>query len=120
MCTGATYLSTSSAVLNCWFKEWGANAVAPPCLPGPENPLEVQAIIDPAGAECSGISYMDAIVYQCDEEPPAAAAMGKYDRFPGRDYDPVTPKSLDVQVTYCWRSYITYCLPHLVLRVELS
>lgn len=106
VCTGATYLAPSSAQLNCWFKDWGTGAVAAPCLPGPQNPLEVQAIIDPAGAECSGITYMAAPVFQCDAEPgtpssSTARALGtptQYNRFPGRDYNPGMRLMVSVQV----------------------
>ena len=124
VCTGATYFG-SDTVLNCWFKDWGAGSVAPPCLRNPQDPLEVQAIIDPAGVACSDITYMDIAVYVCDEEllideKPSGVAPGtessnnvtslsifsKYDRFPGRDYNPGSPQSdFEVRFAVCLASF---------------
>ena len=67
MCTGATFIVEGSET-NCWFKDWGTGLVAPPCLPAADNPLVYKAIIDPAGADCAAIMYMDETVYGCDEE----------------------------------------------------
>ena len=123
VCTGATYITNNDGN-NCWFKDWGAGPVPPPCLPGPDSPLQYQVIIDPAGAACSGIVYMDTTVYDCDVEaqiddvPPvesetAANATSEdvsvsgstYSRFPGKDYipstafsSPVPAKEVSVQV----------------------
>ena len=67
VCTGATFIVEGSET-NCWFKDWGTGLVAPPCLPAADNPLVYKAIIDPAGADCAAIMYMDETVYGCDEE----------------------------------------------------
>lgn len=120
VCTGATYVS-GGAELNCWFKDWGQGPVPPPCLPNANSTLEVQSIFDPAGEECSSITYSGNAVYACDDEAqihdqPTGVASGsassnnlesglsfiKYDRFPGRDYIPGAPKSVSIQVLLCW------------------
>lgn len=67
VCTGATYITNNDGN-NCWFKDWGAGPVAPPCLPNPNKSLEYQAIIDPAGATCATIVYMDIPTLDCDVE----------------------------------------------------
>ena len=74
-CTGATYIDFGTAQLNCWLKSWGdgsqsAVEVPPPCRSDARQPRKFQALFSasPAGAACSGVTYMDSPVYSCTEE----------------------------------------------------
>lgn len=110
-CTGATYITNPDRMhQNCWFKDWGnGGPAAPPCLPEPDISLNYQVIIDPAGADCASIVYMDLPTLECDveawiEEKPSNLSLnstsndaGAYQRYPGKDYDSSAGRLLPVQ-----------------------
>lgn len=110
-CTGATFIASGTAQLNCWLKSWAEGAVPPPCRSEAKLPSEYQALFIPAGEECPGVTYVESPVYRCRDEAlieqdpadgasdsPTAAVVSGYHRYPGRDIIPYQATNIQIEV----------------------